>query len=258
MKRSLLIGLALATALAAAPAAKADSTYYFSLSGPAVTDTGNPNCCAPSISGNGYLTGVWDPSNPGNFDITGSSGVTFTFNWGSSSPASPSLVGTYNASIYLAGEPTSPPYPYSIMYYPPGSNSSNFIFPYDDLLTPGSMPVVDNSGGILFELSGAGTNGYEAGIAIYSGTAENPANPCTSSADCVYWWDEYWASPDISGDPYYGVPNSVYNPNGAYGDPLDKFFLSPEPSSLLMFGTGLFGLAAFLYRRRLTEQHRAA
>jgi len=252
MKRSLLIGLALATALAAAPAAKADFTYYFSLSGSAITDTGNSNCCAPSISGSGFLTGIWDPSNPGSFDINSSSDVTFTFSWGTSSPASPNLVGTYSASIYLVGEPTSP---HTIMYFPPGSISSNYIFPYDDILTPGSMPVVDSSGGLLFELSGAGTNGYEAVIAIYSGTAENPGNPCTSSADCVYWWDEYWASPTISGSPYYGVPNSFYDPLGAYGDPLDKFILSPEPSSLLLFGTGLFGLAAFLYRRRQTGQH---
>ena len=253
MRKFWLAGLVLATALATAPGANADSTFYFNLSGSAITDITNGNCCAPSISGNGFLTGVWDPTNPGNFDITGSSGVTFTFNWPDpSTPASPSLVGTYSASIYLTGEPTSPGYPYSLQYYPLGTNSSNYIFPFDDILTPGPKPVVDTNG-LVFELSGTG---YTAAIAIYSGTAENPGVACTTSSDCVYWWSEYLTSPDSLAGPYPGIPIAVNN--AGLGDPLDDFSLSPEPSSLLLFGTGLLGLAAFLYRRRQTEQHRAA
>jgi hypothetical protein len=254
MKRSFFTGLALATALAASPAAKADMTVSFSLSGTAITDQNDPNCCAPSITASGFLTGVLDPNNPGYFDITGSSGVTFTFTWTDpSNPASPSFVGTYSASIYTVGEPTSPAYPYSGQSF---TYNGNYVFPFDDILTPGSSPVVDNTGGLVFVLSGSGLNGYEAAVAIYSGTAEDPTVPCTSSADCVYWWDLYWASPDVSGSPYYGIP--IAENNNGYGDPLDAFYVSPEPSSLLLFGTGLLGLAAFLYRRRQTEQHRAA
>lgn len=245
MKRSLLIGISFAVALALVPAAKADS-FWFGLGGSAITDISNPNCCAPSITGSGFLTGVPDANNPGAFDITGSSGVTFTFNWGSSSPASPSLVGTYNANIYLTGE-TAPDY--SVMYYPPGSTSSAYIYPYDDILTPGSTQLVDTNG-LLFELSGTG---YEAAISIFSGTAENPGTPCTSSADCVYWWSEYSTSPASEADPYDGIPNAINN--AGLGDPLDYFY-TPEPSSLFLFGTGILGLAFFLYRRKLIGQHK--
>jgi hypothetical protein len=255
MKRSFFVGLALATALAAAPAAKADMTVSFLLSGTAITDPNNPNCCSPNITASGFLTGVLDPNNPGFFDITGSSGVTFTFSWPDPlNPASPNVIGTYNASIYLVGEPTSPAYPYSLQSY---YYANTFYFPFDGILTPGSVPVVDNNG-LVFLLSDnnvGGLGGYEAAISIYAGAAENPLTPCTSSADCVYWWDEFWASPDVLGSPYYGVPNAI-NDSG-FGDPLDALYVSPEPSSFLLFGTGMLGFAAFLYRRRQTEQHRA-
>ena len=237
MKSSWLVGLALAAALTAEPAAKADTTFYFNFSGSAVTDQTNPNCCAPSISGNGYLTGVTDVGNPNSFDITGSSGVTFSFDGGSS----------YSAS--LLGNEENPALPITLTFYPYGSSlQTNYIFPFDDILTPGSTPVVDNNGGLLFEITSAGSY-YGALIAIFSGDANNPAISGTT-----YWWDEYLAS-TVDEYPYYGYPIAVNN--GGYGDPLDNLYVSPEPSSLLLLSTGLLGLAAFLYRRRQTGQHRA-
>ena len=68
MKRSILVGLALATALAAAPVVKADTTIFFYLGGSAVTDESNPNCCAPSITGGGFLSGT--ALGGGSYDIT--------------------------------------------------------------------------------------------------------------------------------------------------------------------------------------------
>jgi hypothetical protein len=138
------------------------------------------------------------------------------------------------------------------MYYPLGTNSTNYIFPFDDILAPGSTPVVDTNG-LIFELSGTG---YTAAIAIYSGTAENPATPCTTSSDCVYWWGEYLTSPESEAGLYPGIPIAVNN--AGFGDPLDDFILTPEPSSLLLFGTGILGFAAFMYRRWQTGQHWAA
>jgi hypothetical protein len=227
MKRSWFVGLALATALAAAPAAKADSTYYFSINGAAVTNPADPNCCAPSISGGGYLTSVPDVGSPGSYDITGSSGVTFSFN-GSS----------YNA--ILIGNNEDPTSPITVTFYP---NFAYYIFPFDDILTPESTPSVDNDGGLLFQITSPGSY-FGALIALFSGNATDPAIPGTT-----YWWDEYLASAPDNGYPLG---------NGGYGDPLDDFYVSPEPSSFLLLGTGLLGLAAFLYRRRQTGQHWAA
>ena len=224
MKWSWLVGLALATALAAAPAAKADTTFYYGLSGAAVTNPADPNCCAPSISGSVILSGTAIAGEPGSYDITGGSGITFSFNGGPS----------YSAIVI--GDSSSP----TPIYNPPGSNAQNYNFQYDDVLTPGASPVVDYYG-LLFEITGAGA--YDgAVIEIFSANATNPQVSGTT-----YWWAEY-----LIGSPNYGFPIGANN--GGYGDPLDDFFVS-EPSSLLLLGTGLLGLTTFLYRRRQTGQH---
>jgi hypothetical protein len=227
MKRSLLIGLALATALAAAPAAKAD-TFYFSLSGSAITNPADPNCCAPSISGGGYLSGT--AIGGGAYDITGTalSGVTFTIDGVS-----------YTATLIADAFSPTP------TYYPSGSDSHNYDFQYNDVLSPGASPAVDEYG-LLFEITGTGAyNG--AVIEIYTANSTDP-----NVSGTTYWWDLYLAGASTTNSVPTGWP--IGDNNGGYGDPLDYFYV-PEPYTFLLLGTGLFGLAAFLYRRRQIEQH---
>jgi len=226
MKRFWFVGLALATALAATPAAKADP-FTISFSGSAVTNPLNPNCCAPSISGSGVLTGVPDVGSPGSFDITGTVGSGISVNIG---------VDSYTASLWGNGE--NPSSPITPTYYP--TPPPNDYFAFDNVVTPQSTsPSVDQYG-LLFQLAGTGT--YAGGfIEFYSSGPSGSPN--------VIWWDLFWPSdPNFDNDDGFPIGDN----NGGYGVPLDNFSINPEPSSFLLFGTGLLGLAAFLYRRKQT------
>jgi hypothetical protein len=184
MKKSLFAFLALAAALAIAPAAKADS-FGFIYTAPG------------GVSGSGILVGT----DLGYNATYGSdewliSSVTGTFDDGVNS-GSISLIQNPDT---INGSPQSDPYSY---------------FVYDDLLYPtGSGGQNLDYDGLLFNFDGMELNLWEGGYPYTQG------------------WAEY--------DPVASYANS--------GSGI--FYVTPEPGSFLLLGTGLFALACVLLRRR--------
>ncbi|MGA2352412.1 MAG: PEP-CTERM sorting domain-containing protein [Terracidiphilus sp.] len=193
MKKFWLLGLALATTFAIAPAAKADQ-FAISLSGTGVS--GAFDISATSIGGGEY------DITAGNIEINGFTGTLI---------ADPGTVGEVYYDDLTAGGIIFPDVPPS---------NHDYLF-FDDILTSTvTSPYLDGNG-ILFNLSNGGV------VNIFS-------------FDGADYWTEY-----VNGK-FLPATN-----NDAGGDPV-SFDLtpSPEPSSLLLLGSGLLGLTAFLYRRR--------
>jgi hypothetical protein len=115
--------------------------------------------------------------------------------------------------------------PFSDLTLIPNPNAPNEAtspygaFYFDNVLLPGQNPLITN-GGLLFEF----TSGPDKGD--YLNIFSNGAGPGTYEAD-------------------------IYR-NGGYVSDLGNFTLTdvtPEPSSLLLLGTGLLGLAIVVFRK---------
>jgi hypothetical protein len=220
MKKLLFVSLALATALATSPAAKADSVFYFNLNG--TCSVGALGCDAQanpgtvSISGSGYFTVTG--SGP-TFSITGASATIDGLAATLIVPGMPGVNagGTYYA---LASKLTTPGY-FGANQAPAGGFNAVF---FNNKLTP-ALTVSTPMNTISFLLSDGSV------VEIFTDNGK-------------YWWNE------VSAGQWLIDPNYNTDLNGEGADLLGMDISpTPEPSSLMLLGTGLLLMAGFLFRK---------
>jgi hypothetical protein len=203
MKKFWLVGLGLASVLAVAPAAKAD-TFNISYNSNALDG-------APSMGLNGQvvISSVLDYL----------SGNTVIDTEVTSGTLSLDLGGAYYTATALASN---------------AANQSAYggYAAFDDIIAPKTSPYIDDTGLAFLVSNGSGDVGV---LTLFLDDFEPVYNGSIL-------WDEYVFSS--------GYIISPFGPDGtdAGGDPGSLDITStPEPSSLLMLGTGLLCMAGFLF-----------